>query len=562
MAIGTLSVNVAASTPRANAALKATAGLIRTVGRSGEEAGPGVRMLVGTLKALAAPAVAGAAAKGLTSVATAAGALSVGKAATAGSTLLSIGLHLGKIASIFIPGGSLIRLLALGGAALGIRAANKEVSELVARLDSIGKRAGKIGIGVAALDQLRFAAQTTGVDTQKLDTALEKMNIRIAEAARGGGEAVKVLAEMGLSAQKLNALPTEEKLLAIADGLAQYGNQSDKLRVAAKLFEEEGTALVQTLAGGSQAVRALMADAAALGNPTEGMARAAAEFADQSARAEKTWQALGDKIGATLLPLKSLLAGASALAGKGANLAFDATAAVAGAPGGAFRLTRDAVTDVAVGLATDGDATGARAGALSASQQAAADARVAAAAAPAARQAYAEFLGSAGKSIAEAASKAARRLEQPVAKFRRAIDRAATDKRRADAVEAVLDAVGSRLVAASAAVRRLELRGQINSVRGLNPLTGLAPTGPSDARLALEARRLVGGTDRVNTLLEADSREGYLALRANERRQRDNPVEKKVESNTKRTADGVQQTVDAMRTLLGYFKNAPPPAKA
>jgi hypothetical protein len=65
--------------------------------------------------------------------------------------------------------------------------------------DAISETASKIGVGVEALQELRFAASLAGVEQQTLDMALQRFVRRVAEAANGTGEAEDALAQMGIA---------------------------------------------------------------------------------------------------------------------------------------------------------------------------------------------------------------------------------------------------------------------------------------------------------------------------------------------------------------------------
>jgi hypothetical protein len=89
-------------------------------------------------------------------------------------------------------GGALIGVTTVGGlAAL--------VDRSISAADAIGKTADKIGVGVEALQELRFAAKASGVEQQTLDMALQRFTRRAAEAAQGTGEAKDSLAQMGIA---------------------------------------------------------------------------------------------------------------------------------------------------------------------------------------------------------------------------------------------------------------------------------------------------------------------------------------------------------------------------
>jgi hypothetical protein len=76
-------------------------------------------------------------------------------------------------------GGALIGVTTVGGlAAL--------VDRSISAADAIGKTADKIGVGVEALQELRFAAKASGVEQQTLDMALQRFTRGAAEATRLG----------------------------------------------------------------------------------------------------------------------------------------------------------------------------------------------------------------------------------------------------------------------------------------------------------------------------------------------------------------------------------------
>jgi hypothetical protein len=75
-------------------------------------------------------------------------------------------------------GGTLIGVTTVGGlAAL--------VDRSISAANAIGKTADTIGVGVEALQELRFAAKASGGEQQTLDMALQRFVRRVAEAANG-----------------------------------------------------------------------------------------------------------------------------------------------------------------------------------------------------------------------------------------------------------------------------------------------------------------------------------------------------------------------------------------
>ena len=131
--------------------------------------------------------------------------------------------------------------------------------------DTLTKTANKIGTTTEALGALRYAADLTGVSTQTMDMALQRFTRRTAEAAKGMGEAKGAIKELGLNAQELNRMPLDKRMIVLADAFAEVENESDRLRLAFKLFDSEGAALVNTLSQGGDGLRAMLGEARALG---------------------------------------------------------------------------------------------------------------------------------------------------------------------------------------------------------------------------------------------------------------------------------------------------------
>lgn len=114
-------------------------------------------------------------------------------------------------------------------------------------VDNLAKTSSKLGIATEELQRLRFQAQLTGVEAGTLDMALQRMVRRVAEAAKGTGEAKDALKELGLNAQQLAQLSPDQQFNRIASAMKNVQNQTDRVRLAFKLFDSEGVALVNTL---------------------------------------------------------------------------------------------------------------------------------------------------------------------------------------------------------------------------------------------------------------------------------------------------------------------------
>ncbi len=159
---------------------------------------------------------------------------------------------------------------ALGGALVGAAAVGglaTLIDRSISAADAIGKTADKLSVGIEALQELRFAAQLAGVQQQTLDMGLQRFTRRVAEAAKGTGEAKQALTDMGIALrdQHGNIRRSEDLLNDVAEAFKRTEDPAERLRLAFKLFDSEGVAMVNMLVGGADALEATRRHARDLG---------------------------------------------------------------------------------------------------------------------------------------------------------------------------------------------------------------------------------------------------------------------------------------------------------
>ncbi|USD68138.1 hypothetical protein [Vibrio sp. SCSIO 43136] len=167
----------------------------------------------------------------------------------------------------------------MAAAAAAMTLVYKKQADLI---DQTAKFADRLGITTEALTQFRHAAELTGVGANKLDTALQRMTRRIAEAAEGSGTASNAIKELGLDAQRLGTMTPDQQLHELADAFSDVEQQSDRVRLAFKLFDSEGVGMVNMLAGGSQALSEMSDEADRLGLTLSRIEAAKIEMANDS----------------------------------------------------------------------------------------------------------------------------------------------------------------------------------------------------------------------------------------------------------------------------------------
>ena len=147
-------------------------------------------------------------------------------------------------------------------------------------IDQSAKFADQIGVTTEALSELQYMAELNGVNG--LEMALQRMTRRVSEAATGTGVAVDALDELGLSVQALQGLSPDQQLALIADAMQGVSEQSDRVRIAFKLFDSEGVSMVNMLRLGSEGMGELAQEARNLGYSLDRQAAAAIEDANDN----------------------------------------------------------------------------------------------------------------------------------------------------------------------------------------------------------------------------------------------------------------------------------------
>lgn len=153
--------------------------------------------------------------------------------------------------------------------------------------------ADKLDIGVEALQEYRFAAEQSGVETSQFDKSLEILNRRIGETAQGFGEGKQAFDLLGVSITGMDGKirPTEKILRDVADAMIQIESQATRAAVANQLFGRSGSGMLNVLAQGSAGLDDYARAARDLGLVMgEDLARKAEEAGDKIEALQKVLQ--------------------------------------------------------------------------------------------------------------------------------------------------------------------------------------------------------------------------------------------------------------------------------
>lgn len=179
--------------------------------------------------------------------------------------------------------------------------------------DSAKDTAQSLNLTVESLSRLRFAADLSGSSAGAMDTALAKMNKGIGDATMGSGEAAKALQALGLNAQQLASMGTEEAFLEISDSLNRVEDSTQRAALGAdifgKQFNDPSSGLSNVVAAGSDEIRALGAELDELGGTlSTSVAAEASRFNDNVAKMEATSGAFAQRVSGAVLPTLNLMA--------------------------------------------------------------------------------------------------------------------------------------------------------------------------------------------------------------------------------------------------------------
>jgi hypothetical protein len=212
-------------------------------------------------------------------------------------------------------GGAITRITA-GFAALGVAAATRALvrvtTDAIDAASALVDTADRIGVGVEALQELRFAATQSGLTVEQFDKGLQVFTTRLGEAASGTGKAKDALKAFGLDAKELSKDPAKA-LTTIADKIAGLSTQAEKLDRAKDIFGPLGAVFVNLLQQGGPALDAMRQKARDFGIVLdEELARKSEALGDEFALLS---QVIGTQFKTALLEIAPILikvAGAAA----------------------------------------------------------------------------------------------------------------------------------------------------------------------------------------------------------------------------------------------------------
>ena len=207
--------------------------------------------------------------------------------------------------------GGMGKLAGLMGGVIGVAAITNYAKNLLTVGDRLQKVSLQLGISVEKLQAYQFAASQSGVDTEALNTALNKFNTRIGEAALKTPESTTAFTNLGISIFDTNGELKESPLLIeeASDKIAAMKSPAEKSAAAVALFGKAGVDMLPLLNLGAEGVKAYeqtLVDAGAV--ISQDAANDISTFNDKIDLLSRTFQATFVPVLVAVLPALTLLA--------------------------------------------------------------------------------------------------------------------------------------------------------------------------------------------------------------------------------------------------------------
>lgn len=151
-----------------------------------------------------------------------------------------------------------------------------------------------LGVSAKTTTEFNIAAQSTGGNVDGMTRAIERMGSNLTRVKDGTEPAAMALRALGINMRDFLAMPTEDKLKALADGFSRQKDGIDKDAIAIALLGRAGAEMIPTFNQGSHAFEefAAMADRAS-STPTQEFLNRMHEIHEATIETGQAFQGLG-----------------------------------------------------------------------------------------------------------------------------------------------------------------------------------------------------------------------------------------------------------------------------
>ena len=115
-----------------------------------------------------------------------------------------------------------------------------------------------MGMSGKQFSQLAYVATRAGISVEQLDTAFQKMEVTIANAAQGDASSIGIFRRMGKEINYLKNLSPWEMFKQITDGISKAGNAAERMDLTRTVFGRGGSGMINVMAGGVKGLDAII----------------------------------------------------------------------------------------------------------------------------------------------------------------------------------------------------------------------------------------------------------------------------------------------------------------
>ena len=212
-----------------------------------------------------------------------------------------------NISSAFKAVGTTLAGLGVGLSAAGLVAIVKSSIDAADHMNDLSK---KTGVAVETLGGIGFAAKQAGTDLDGVSKGIGKLNLAIADAARGGKESSAAFAALGISVKDANGnvITADKALIQITEKFEKYADGPEKAAIANKFFSKSYADLIPLLDDGAESLRQNIEYYQKYAGVSADTAQKADAFNDQLEKIKLLSGAAANRVAAELLPTLSQLA--------------------------------------------------------------------------------------------------------------------------------------------------------------------------------------------------------------------------------------------------------------
>lgn len=128
----------------------------------------------------------------------------------------------------------------IGGVVTGVAAVTTAIAALAVKtvdyMGDIDDNAQRVGMSTEAYQKWAYAMQLAGGDASTLQIVMRELTTFTNELSAGQGDALLTLQKLGIGYEDFMALPVDQQLQAIIEGLQGMESQTDKTTIAQEIF--------------------------------------------------------------------------------------------------------------------------------------------------------------------------------------------------------------------------------------------------------------------------------------------------------------------------------------